>query len=200
MPGDDAKLVRLADAVAVADEYAARMRNAKPRRYHDEILGWTEGRSVVAESKMDAGETIAARLRALPAVNPHPMTREEEVALMTGAADRQTKHVQRIADDPQVMDLLRSVPAPPRPMGEAPRDDWKPIKDAPKDGRVILVCLPRMMNLIVRARFNTIHKHWLTDCESDGGISNWTYFHPGDMWMDMPAPPHPAAPEDTYEP
>lgn len=66
---------------------------------------------------------------------------------------------------------------------------WKPIETAPKDGKTILVCLPRMMNLIVRASYSNVHKYWRTDLESDGGISRPTFFHTGDHWMPLPAPP-----------
>jgi len=67
--------------------------------------------------------------------------------------------------------------------------EWQPIETAPKDGTVILVCLPRMMNLIVRACYSTVHGYWRTDCETDGGITNPTFFHDGDYWMLLPEPP-----------
>lgn len=69
-------------------------------------------------------------------------------------------------------------------------DGWLPIETAPKDSdTVILVLLPRMMNLIVRARYNSVHGYWITDCDNDGRISKPTFFHPGDMWHPMPALP-----------
>lgn len=69
-------------------------------------------------------------------------------------------------------------------------DGWLPIETAKKDpNTVILVLLPRMMNLIVRARYNSVHGYWITDCDNDGRISKPTFFHPGDMWHPMPALP-----------
>lgn len=69
-------------------------------------------------------------------------------------------------------------------------DGWSPIETAPKDpNTVILVLLPSMMNLIVRARYNSVHGYWITDCDNDGRISKPTFFHPGDMWHPMPALP-----------
>ena len=67
--------------------------------------------------------------------------------------------------------------------------EWQPIETARKDGQMILVCLPRMMNLIIRARYDKIHNHWLTDYEGEGGVSRPMFFHPGDLWQDMPASP-----------
>lgn len=73
--------------------------------------------------------------------------------------------------------------------GKVEGDGWLPIESAPKDGAVILVLLPRMMNLIVRARYNSVHGYWVTDCDNEGRISSPTFFHPGDMWHPMPAIP-----------
>jgi len=67
--------------------------------------------------------------------------------------------------------------------------EWQPIETAPKDANMILVCLPRQMNLIVRARYSNVHKFWLTDYEGEGGIIRPTYFHKGDFWMPLPPPP-----------
>ena len=67
--------------------------------------------------------------------------------------------------------------------------EWQPIETAPKDGSMFLVCLPRMMNLIVRASYRTVHGYFVTDCENDGAVSNPTFFHAGDFWMPMPEPP-----------
>lgn len=69
------------------------------------------------------------------------------------------------------------------------RFQWRDIKDAPRDGETVLVCLPRMMNLIIRARYNTIHKHWLSERESPEGITRYEYFHDGDLWMPLPDGP-----------
>ena len=67
--------------------------------------------------------------------------------------------------------------------------EWRPIECAPKDGEYFLVCLPRMMNLIMRARFDTVHKQWLSERDNDGAISRVEFFHAGDFWMPMPKPP-----------
>ena len=67
--------------------------------------------------------------------------------------------------------------------------NWLPIETAPKDGSMILVCLPRQMNIVVRARYDRIHKHWLTDYEGEGGISQGAFFHQGDLWHPVPPPP-----------
>ena len=66
---------------------------------------------------------------------------------------------------------------------------WQPIETAPKDGSMILVCLPRIMNLIVRASYSTVHGYWKTDHKTDGGIASPTFFHAGDFWMPLPDPP-----------
>ena len=63
---------------------------------------------------------------------------------------------------------------------------WKPIKTAPKDASMILVCLPRHMNIVVRAWYNKIHGFWQTDYEGEGGITRPTYFHEGDLWHPIP--------------
>lgn len=66
---------------------------------------------------------------------------------------------------------------------------WMPIETAPKDGEMILVLLPRIMNLIVRASYCGVHGYWKTDHEANGGITNPTFFHEGDMWHPMPPLP-----------
>ena len=81
---------------------------------------------------------------------------------------------------------------------------WQGVCFAPKTGEVFLLCLPRMMNLIVRCRYNTVHGSFQMDMEddrkcSDGGVTR-PYFpfyggeingkdHPGDMFMPMPKVP-----------
>lgn len=66
---------------------------------------------------------------------------------------------------------------------------WQPIETAPMDGGIFLVCLPRMMNLIIRARFDRVHKQWLSERETDGGISRVEFFHAGDFWAPLLEPP-----------
>jgi len=63
---------------------------------------------------------------------------------------------------------------------------WKPIETAPKDGAMLLVCVPRQMNIVVRARYNKLHNFWQTDYEGEGGITRPTYFHKGDLWHPIP--------------
>lgn len=67
--------------------------------------------------------------------------------------------------------------------------DWKPIATAPTSNQTILVCLPRINNLIIRAAYSTVHRYWRTDLETEGGINRPTFFHEGDLWMHMPNPP-----------
>jgi len=66
---------------------------------------------------------------------------------------------------------------------------WQPIETAPMDGKVFLVCLPRMMSLIIRARYNTVHKFFITDQLNENCIDKPAFFHDGDFWMPLPAPP-----------
>jgi len=66
---------------------------------------------------------------------------------------------------------------------------WQDIATAPKDGQMILVCLPRIGMLIVRASWNRVHGYWVNDYEGEGGISRPTFYHAGDLWQPMPAPP-----------
>jgi len=63
---------------------------------------------------------------------------------------------------------------------------WKSFETAPKDGQMILICLPRQMNLITRAWYNKIHGHWLHDYETDGSISRPLFFTKDDLWHPMP--------------
>ena len=73
---------------------------------------------------------------------------------------------------------------------------WKPIETAPKDV-MILVCLPRQMNLVVRAWYNSIHNFWQTDYEGEGGITRPMYFHEGDLWHPIP-PLYTTPPQRTW--
>lgn len=66
---------------------------------------------------------------------------------------------------------------------------WQPIETAPKDGQMILVCLPRQMGLVVRAWYRDFKGFWLTDQETDGGISRPAWFYEGDLWHPIPPIP-----------
>ena len=69
------------------------------------------------------------------------------------------------------------------------RDEWRPIETAPENSDVFLVCLPRMMNLIIRARYDRIHKQWLSERLSGDRITGVEFFHHGDLWIPIPKPP-----------
>lgn len=79
--------------------------------------------------------------------------------------------------------------------GSGHKDDvWQPLETMPKDGRMFLVCLPRMMNLIVRCCYDKTHGYFKTDMNTDGGISNPTFFHKNeqygdDVWANVPDAP-----------
>jgi hypothetical protein len=72
-------------------------------------------------------------------------------------------------------DFINSVP------------EWQDMSSAPRDGTIVLVLLPRMQNLIIRARYS-IHKYWETDDERPG-LTRPTFFHEGDLWQPLPTPP-----------
>lgn len=101
----------------------------------------------------------------------------------TSCADNETAKAAAQAD------YERRIFAALEPAPVAPAEAWQPIETAPKDGQMILVCLPRMMNLIVRARFDTVHGYWLHDYEGEGGVSRYFSLHSGDVWLPMPKPP-----------
>lgn len=73
--------------------------------------------------------------------------------------------------------------------GSGHKDDvWKAAETAPKDGRMFLVCYPRMMNLIVRCRYNKTHGYYQDDSDREG-VTRPVFFQPGDLWANMPEPP-----------
>ena len=78
------------------------------------------------------------------------------------------------------------------------RNPWQPIETAPKDGRMILVCMPRMMNLIVRSRWNRVHNHWIND-DGQEGLTNPAYYHAGDFWCELPQPPQTKEAKDAND-
>lgn len=79
--------------------------------------------------------------------------------------------------------------------GSGHRDDvWKPLETMPKDGRMFLVCLPRMMGLVVRCWYNKTHGYFSTDMDTDGGITRPIFFHKNeqygdDVWTNIPDRP-----------
>lgn len=68
-------------------------------------------------------------------------------------------------------------------------DVWKPAATAPKDGRMFLVCFPRIMNMIVRCTYDSVHGYFKTDMDTDGGVTSPTFFHDADVWTNLPDPP-----------
>lgn len=83
---------------------------------------------------------------------------------------------------------------------ERSREKWMPIETAPKDGTMILVCLPRMGNLIVRSRYDRIHGYWVNDYEGEGGVKRGSVYHPGDLWTHMPPAPKETQVSDKEKP
>lgn len=67
--------------------------------------------------------------------------------------------------------------------------EWQPIESAPRDGRMFLVMFPRMMNLVVRSRYNTLYKHFTHELDNDQAVTKPAYYHEGDLWCDIPPPP-----------
>lgn len=74
---------------------------------------------------------------------------------------------------------------------------WRDISTAPKSGRMFLVRYPRMMNLVVRCRYNRVHGYYEDEFERDG-LTRPVFFHKSekygdDVWMDIPPylPPEP---------
>ena len=90
-------------------------------------------------------------------------------------------------------ELLQRISAQPEQEPVA----WQPIETAPKDGSMILICLPRQMNLVVRGWYNNIHRFWQVDYESEGGITRPMYVHEGDLWHPIP-PLYTTPPQRTW--
>ena len=65
---------------------------------------------------------------------------------------------------------------------------WQPIETAPEDGEVFLLCLPKQMNLIIRCRYNRVHKYFVTD-QNAIWLTNYHVMHEGELWQPMPQPP-----------
>ena len=59
---------------------------------------------------------------------------------------------------------------------------WQDIETAPKDGDELLFCLPRQQGVRLLARWDRIYRVWRQKGEA-------IYFHPGDLWVRLPAPP-----------
>jgi hypothetical protein len=92
-----------------------------------------------------------------------------------------------LKDMPKTIDWKIPVYVSPQPKQEQGEPvAWRPIETAPKDGSMLLVCLPRQMNIVVRAWYNRLHNFWQTDYEGEGGITRPTYFHEGDLWHPIP--------------
>lgn len=68
---------------------------------------------------------------------------------------------------------------------ENENDVWKSTETAPKDGEMFLVCYPRMMNLVVRCRWNSVHKYFVDDSKGEG-LTHPIFFHEGDLWTEIP--------------
>lgn len=67
--------------------------------------------------------------------------------------------------------------------------EWQPIETAPRNSEMVLVMLPRMMNLVVRSWYNRLYNCWMSDRETEGGITKVEFYHKGDLWMPIPEPP-----------
>lgn len=65
-----------------------------------------------------------------------------------------------------------------------PKDNWRPISEAPRDASWFLTCCPRMMGLRQIVSYNRVHKHFTK--QGGGAI----FFHDGDLWQPLPSPPN----------
>ncbi|KQI67020.1 hypothetical protein AN189_17495 [Loktanella sp. 3ANDIMAR09] len=114
-----------------------------------------------------------------------PLTLATEViALRKQLADEQRAHERSVAAYGELtMERDRLAKA----ADALKRDVWMPHDTAPRDGRMFLIRYPRMMNLVCRIWFDTVHGYFKDDNRTDGGITNPVFLHDGDLWAEIPA-------------
>lgn len=113
-----------------------------------------------------------------------PALSEDEIKrILLNAASGYTIYGSQLNDTMATM-LARALAPYLQPAGE-----WRDIETAPEDGTMFLVCLPRMGNLIVRARYNTVHGYFVDEVDNNDSVSRPAFYHKGDYWMPLPTPP-----------